>query len=426
MVKEGSLSPLLRRVSRFGLSTLRHRDFALLFTGTIVSHSGDLLQSMTQQWLVFQLTGSATKLAIVAACQLLPRLILGTVGGVIVDRVDRRRLLMVTQTTAMLQSVAFLALVLTGKLTYGSILVLTVILGVADTLNLTARHALIPLLVPPSELQAGIALNSAGLNLTQIIGPSLGGVLLALVGVSGCLAINAVSFLGILAALRAMRWRPDPHRAPHATRRSVGHELAEGFAYVRGKEALWVPVLIAYAVAALAMAYSRLMPVFATSVLHAGVREYGWLLAAPGLGALSASLWVASRGRRTGPRARLYRAVATIIFALCVFALSRHLAVSLAALAVVGGAQMVFRTTALAMVHEATEDSHRGRVLSIFLLDYGLWSFGTLWLGVLCDAHGASFAVLTGALSCLLVVSAVILLARRRRLARAAEIVAAR
>jgi predicted MFS family arabinose efflux permease len=376
---------------------------------------------MAQQWLVFQLTGSATKLAVVAACQLLPRLVLGTVGGVIVDRVDRRRLLFVTQTTAMLQSIAFLALVLTGKLTYGSILVLTVILGVADTLNLTARHALIPLLVPAAELQAGVALNSAGLNLTQIIGPSLGGVLLAVVGVPGCLAINAVSFLGILAALRAMRWRPARGLTADPARRGVRHELAEGFGYVRRREALWVPVLVAYAVAALAMAYSRLMPVFATTVLHAGVREYGWLLAAPGLGAFVASLWVASRGRRAGARQRLYRAVGIIVAALCVFALSHHILVSLAALAVVGGAQMTFRTTALALVHEATEDSHRGRVLSIFLLDYGLWSFGTLWLGVLCDAHGPAFAVLTGALSCLVVVSAVIVLARHRRRLDAAE-----
>ncbi len=391
----------------------------------MVSHSGDLLQSMAQSWLVFQLTGSATKLAVVAACQLLPRLVLGAVGGVIVDRVDRRRLLFVTQTTAMLQSIAFLALVLTGKLTYGNILVLTVILGVADTLNLTARHALIPLLVPPSELQAGIALNSAGMNLTQIIGPSLGGVLLSLVGVSGCLAINAVSFLGILAALRAMRWRPAPLPIDRPSRGGVRGELAEGFGYVRRKEALWVPVLIAYAVAALAMAYSRLMPVFATSVLHAGVREYGWLLAAPGLGALAASLWVASRGRRSGARRRLYRAVGSIIFALCVFALSRHLLISLAALAIVGAAQMVFRTTALALLHEATEDSHRGRVVSIFLLDYGLWSFGTLWLGVLCDAHGPTFAVLTGALSCLVVVGAVVLFARHRRHVAAAASTAA-
>lgn len=367
---------------------------------------------MAQSWLVFQLTGSAAKLGLCGFCQLLPRLVFGTVGGVIVDRVDRRRLLLVTQTAAMLQSILFWALVVTHRITFGEILALTVVLGVADTLNLTARHTLIPSLVPPSELQAGVALNSAGMNITQVVGPSLGGVLLGVVGVSGCLALNAVSFLGILGALVAMRWRPRPGLQQ---RRAVRDELAEGIRYVRGRDALWVPILIAYAVAALAMAYSRLLPVFATDVLHAGVREYGWLLAAPGLGALVASLVVAARGRRANALRRVYLAVFALVAGLCLFAVSNVLSISLAALAVVGAAQMVFRTTALASCHEAVEDSHRGRVISIFLLDYGLWSFGTLWLGVLCDAHGPAFAVLTGALSCLVVTAGIAVVARARR-----------
>ena len=366
---------------------------------------------MAQSWLVFQLTGSAAKLGLTGFCQLVPRLVLGAVGGVLVDRFDRRRLLLVTQTAAMLQSILFWALVVTHRITFGEILCLTLVLGVADTLNLTARHALIPALVPPAELQAGVALNSAGMNLTQVIGPSLGGVLLGIVGVSGCLALNAVSFLGILGALFAMRWRP---RAGDRIRRPVRDELAEGIRYVRSREALWVPILIAYGVAALAMAYSRLLPVFATDVLHAGVRGYGWLLAAPGVGALCASLAVAARGRRPGARRRLYLAVATLVTGLSIFALSGVMWVSLAALTAVGAAQMVFRTTALASVHEAVEDSHRGRVISIFLLDYGLWSFGTLWLGLLCDTHGPSFAVLTGALSCLVVTATIAVVARTR------------
>ncbi len=409
--KGGALSPLAS-ARRLGLSALRHRDFALLFSGTIVSHSGDLLQSMAQSWLVFQLTGSAAKLGLVGFCQLLPRLVLGAVGGVVVDRVDRRRLLLVTQAAAMLQSILFWFLVVTHRITFGEIIGLTFVLGIADTLNLTARHALIPALVPPAELQAGVALNAAGMNLTQVIGPSLGGVLLGLVGVSGCLALNAVSFLAILGALLAMKWRPRPG---DRQRRAVADELAEGIRYVRRKDALWVPILVAYAVAAFAMAYSRLLPVFATDVLHAGVREYGWLLAAPGLGALCASLAVAARGRRPGARRRLFLAVATLVTGLCIFAVSHVLSVSLVALTAVGAAQMVFRTTALASCHEAVEDSHRGRVIGIFLLDYGLWSFGTLWLGVLCETHGPTFAVLTGALSCLVVTVVVGVVARVRR-----------
>ncbi|HEX8954104.1 MAG TPA: hypothetical protein VF945_19750, partial [Polyangia bacterium] len=116
-------------------------------------------------------------------------------------------------------------------------------------------------------------------------------------------------------------------------------------------------------------------------------------------------------------RRRLYLSVATLVTGLCIFAVSHLLVVSLAALSVVGAAQMVFRTTALASVHEAVEDSHRGRVISIFLLDYGLWSFGTLWLGILCQAHGPTFAVLTGALSCLVVTAGIAVVARARRAA---------
>ncbi len=413
LVQKGgaSLSPLAAS-RRLGLSALRHRDFALLFSGTIVSRSGDILQSMAQAWLVFELTGSAAKLGLCGFCQLLPRFVLGAVGGVIVDRVDQRRLLLVTQSAAMLQSILFWALVVTHHITFGEILGLTLILGTADTLNLTARHTLVPALVPPSEMQSGIALYAAGMNLTQVIGPSLGGVLLGLVGVSGCLAINAVSFLGILGALVAMRWRPRPG---DRRRRSVRDELAEGIHYVRGRDALWVPILVAYGVAALAMAYSRLLPVFATDVLHAGVRAYGWLLAAPGLGAMCASLAIAARGRRPGAHRRLFLAVAALVTGLCIFALSKALLLSLAALTIVGAGQMVFRTTALACCHEAVEDSHRGRVISIFLLDYGLWSFGTLWLGILCETHGPRFAVLTGALSCLVVTAAIAVFARSRR-----------
>jgi MFS family permease len=389
---------------------LRHRDFSLLFGGTIVSHSGDLLQSMAQSWLVFQLTGSALKLGFLGFCQLVPRLLFGTLGGVIVDRVDRRRLLLVTQSLAMLQSIVFLFLVATGRITYAQIVALTLLLGVVDTLNLTARHAFIPLLVPANELQAGVAVNSAGMNLTQVIGPSLGGLLLGLVGVSGCLAINAVSFLGILGAIAAMRWRPS---AVLRQRRGVGHEWSEGIRYVRARSALWVPIAVAYGVAAFAMAYTRILPVFATDMLHAGVHAYGWMLAAPGLGALGASLWVASRSRGRARR-RMFIAVAVVVAAMCCFAESHRLWLSLVALVIVGAAQMTFRTTALALTHHATDDAHRGRVMSIFLLDYGLWSFGTLWLGFLCDARGPSFAVLTGALTTLTVTIAVAVTARLR------------
>jgi predicted MFS family arabinose efflux permease len=391
---------------------LRNRDFALLFSGTLVSHTGDLLQSMAQAWLVFQLTHSSLKLAWLGFCQLLPRLLFAAVGGVIVDRFDRRRLLIWTQAAAMVQSVLLFALVATGTVTYWHLLVLAVVLGTSDTLHLTARHALIPHLVPTSQVQAAVAMNAAGMNLTQVLGPSLGGLLLGLVGVAGCLLINALSFVAILAALFFMRWRPGAsERSDEIT---IGRDLREGIRYVRAREQLWVPILVAYGIAALAMPYSRLLPLFATDVLKGAERTYGLLLAAPGAGAIVASLAIARR-ERAGSRRLLYRSTLALVIALAVFAGSRSLPLSLVALALVGCAQMTFRTTAIASLHEGTDDAHRGRVIALFLIDYGLWSFGVLWLGLLSDRLGPRLAVAIGAGSCLCATAAVTWVCSRRR-----------
>jgi predicted MFS family arabinose efflux permease len=240
--------------------------------------------------------------------------------------------------------------------------------------------------------------------------------MIGLVGVAGCLAVNAVSFVGILVALFLMRFRrlAPPERGEGGLR----DELTAGFRYVGARSNLWVPVAISYGVAGLAMAFTRLLPVFATDVLHGSARAYGALMASPGVGAVAASLWIASRGRRKG-RTILYAAVATLVTSLCVFALSRHMWLSLLMLAIVGGAQMVFRTSALATIHHYTDDRYRGRVLSIFLLDYGLWSFGTLWLGFLADARGPSFATLVGAIACLGCTAMVATVSRLPRFARA-------
>jgi predicted MFS family arabinose efflux permease len=385
-----------------------------LFSGTVVSHTGDLLQAMAQSWLVFQLTHSAVKLGWLGFCQLLPRLLFAGLGGVIVDRFDRRRLLIWTQTAAMVQSIALFLLVATGKVQYWHIIVLSLMLGTSDTLHLTARHALIPLLVPEATVQQAVAINAAGMNFTQVLGPSLGGVLLGLVGVSGCLAINAVSFVAILLALFAMKWRPGPRPAT-ADDPDVLADFKEGVRYVRARQQLWVPVALAWGIASLAMAYSRLLPLFASDVLGGGERVYGFLLAAPGVGAVIASLAIARRGRRPGAGRLLYQSTLVLVAALLCFALSRSLWMSLAGLAVVGGAQMVFRTTAIASLHTATDDAHRGRVVALFLIDYGLWSVGVLWLGLLAELAGPRIAVSFGALSCLCATGVTYLVSRRAR-----------
>jgi len=186
------------------LSSLRHRNFRLLFFGTSLSHVGDFIQAMAQSWLVWTMTGSPFLLGVVGFCQALPRLLLGAVGGAIVDRVERRRLLLSTQILAMLQAFIFWALVYFEEIQFWHVTILVLFLGTVNTINQTARHSLINSLVPRDDLMNAIALNSSMANLAKIAGPSLGGVLISVIGVAGCLFVNAVSFLAIIITLIVM------------------------------------------------------------------------------------------------------------------------------------------------------------------------------------------------------------------------------
>ena len=176
------------------LSSLRHRDFRLLFLGTSLSHVGDFIQVMAQSWLVWTMTSSPFLLGVVGFCQAVPRLLLGAIGGAIVDRMEPRRLLVSTQILAMLQAFVFWALVYLEAIQFWHIITLVLFLGTVNSVNQTARYSLINNLVPRDDLMNAIALNSSVSNLAKILGPSLGGVLISIIGVAGCLFVNAVSF----------------------------------------------------------------------------------------------------------------------------------------------------------------------------------------------------------------------------------------
>ena len=186
------------------LSSLKHRNFRLLFCGTSLSHVGDFIQAMAQSWLVWQMTKSPFLLGVVGFAQALPRLLLGAIGGAIVDRVERRRLLLCTQFLAMAQAMVFWVVVQFAWVEFWHVLVLVLFLGMVNSLNQTARHSLINNIVPRADLMNAIALNSSLANLAKIIGPSLGGVLIGVIGIAGCLLVNAISFFAIIVTLVVM------------------------------------------------------------------------------------------------------------------------------------------------------------------------------------------------------------------------------
>lgn len=401
------------------LSSLRHRDFRLLFFGTSLSHVGDFIQVMAQSWLVWTMTGSPFLLGVIGFSQALPRLLFGAIGGAIVDRVERRRLLLSTQILAMLQALVFWALVYFEAVQFWHVMVLVLFLGTVNTINQTARHSLINGLVPRDDLMNAIALNSSMANLAKIAGPSLGGVLISVIGVAGCLLVNAVSFLAIIVTLLVMVFPAGKSKVQDDA--AFWQEVREGYHFLRGQPRLFAVILLTYSVALVGTPYSRFLPVFATDVLFAGPSTFGLLLAAPGIGAVIAGLGIASLGRL---RRRLhFVAMSVYAFALflILFSFCRSLPFSMLFLVLVGASNIAFRAVANSIVQMETPPEFLGRMLSLFFMDKGMWSFGTLFIGSIAHGVGTPNAIAISGVCCALAASVLLYQQRQARAGRSAE-----
>lgn len=374
---------------------LKHRNFRLLWIGFVTSQVGDIVQMIAQSWLATELTHSAALVGRLAAVQAAPRLLLGLFGGVLVDRVDRRRLLVVTQSLAALQCAAFLALYLSHRITYGALLVLAFALGVLDALNLTARAALMPTLVPRPMIPRAVALQALGVNVTQLLGPSLGGLLSGWVHVEGCLVANLASFSALVLSLLAMKLPPrEPPAGPPA---SVGDSLREGGRYLRDNRGLLWSIGLAYLLGVLGMPLVRQLPLYAREVLGTTGSGYGYLAAASGVGALAASLLVTARSPAEKVPRNIVAAGLVFSAAVLAFAHTRHAYLAAACLVVFGGSQMAFRSAVMTRIQTAVPDHLRGRVVSVLAMDFALWSLGAAALGEAVDAFARAHASLPAA-----------------------------
>jgi MFS family permease len=401
------------------LSSLKHRNYRLLFFGTSLSHVGDFIQAMAQSWLVWTMTGSPFLLGLVGFCQALPRLLLGAVGGTIVDRVERRRLLLSTQMLAMVQAFVFWALVYFSRIEFWHVLVLVLFLGTVNTINQTARHSLINNLVPRDDLMNAIALNSSMANLAKIIGPSLGGVLISIIGIAGCLFLNAVSFLTIIATLIVMEFPQVKAKANDEA--PFWQEVSEGYRFLRGQRRLFSIILLTYGVALVGTPYSRFLPVFATDILHAGPTTFGLLLAAPGIGAVIAGLGIASFGRLRRRMHFVAMSVYAFSVSLVLFSFSRSLPLSILFLMLVGASNIAIRAVANTVVQMETPPDLLGRMLSLYFMDKGLWSFGTLFIGSIAHVVGTPRAIAISGAACSLAATALLYQQRQARESQPAE-----
>jgi len=375
------------------------------------------MQNVAQSWLVWELTRSPLAIGIVAFFDSMPRLLVGALGGAIADRFDRRRVLMITQTLAMIQAIIFWLAVWCQVIAFWHIAVLSFFLGVVNTINQTARQSLVNSLVPREDLLNAIGLQSSVFNFSKILGPTTGGIIIAYIGIADCFLVNALSFLALIVNLQMMELPPWERKKD---RQSIGADIREGFLYVRGSRRILHIISISYVMAMFGAPYNRFLPIFATNILHVGPTGFGVLMSAPGFGATLAALTLASvKKMRVGIR---WICVAVLGFALslALFAFSHFFVLSLLFLAGVGFCQIAERALSNTAIQLETPPNLLGRVLSLFFMDRGLWSLGSVFMGFSASAIGVSWTFAICAIMCTLAASSLLAANARRRAQRVA------
>jgi MFS family permease len=380
---------------------LRHRNFRLFFGGQTVSLVGSWITRVATSWLVYRLTGSALLLGVVGFCGQLPTLLVAPVAGVYVDRWDRHRVLIVTQALSLVQSFALGILAITHRITVPEVLGLQVCQGLINAFDTPARQAFVSEMVEDrADLPNAIALNSSMVNGSRIIGPSIGGVIIAAVGEGWCFMLDAISYLAVIASLLAMQVTPRARRTRDAP---VFEELAVGFRYVTSSVPIRTVLLLLALVSTMGMPYTTLMPVIAQQTLHGGPHTLGLLISASGVGALAGALYLASRRTVVG----LGRVIpaATIVFGLSVIAFSLTRSVWLAALVLplVGAGFMIELASTNTLVQTLVDEDLRGRVMAFYTMAFfGTAPLGSLLSGVLAERIGAGPTVAAGGAACVL------------------------
>ena len=380
-----------------GFTAVRHRNFRLYWIGQIVSLVGTWMQKVSQPWLVLLLGGSYIQLGIVVALQFLPSLLLAPLGGVLADRVDKRRLLMVTQSIAALQALVLFGLTVTNVVEIWHIMVLALALGFVNALDMPVRQSFAAELVPREELMNAITLNSASFNLARVVGPAVAGITLAIFGPAFNFAINAVSYLGVLIALRRMDPTAMQPIARPVETPSIRSSLSEGIRYaLRTPNVLWPLVLLA-GVGTFGMNFQTLLPLFARYTLHLDADGFGALFAAMGVGSLIGSLTLAFIGSRRPLVWMILGGASSFVLFELLLGLSRSLFAAFIVIVFVGFSSMLMVNTINVTVQRNVPDALRGRVMALYVTVFaGSTPIGGLIAGGVAQAWGPPAGFLVG------------------------------
>lgn len=391
-------------------TSLRQRNFRLFWFGQMISLMGTSMQSIGQAWLVLQLTHSGWQLGLVGALQALPVLLFSIFGGVFADRWPKRRVLLVIQAAAMIQALLLWGLIASGTIQLWHIYVLAMLLGFMNSLYLPASRAFVVEMVGREDLPNAVALNFSLSTLARIVGPGIGGIIIAASSVTMLFLLNALSFLPVIVGLALIEGDAlhvqalQPESA--GERQNTWQRLHEGLEYVWKTPAVLLVILVVGLVLLFGSNFNVVLPLFATDVLHVGATGFGFLSTAIGVGSLLSAVWLAWSNQRPTIRSVL---IGMLVFGLLevVFAVSRIYILSLVLIASVGFTEAAFATQALTTLQTVAPNHLHGRVMSVQVLFFdGSLPLGYLLMGWLSGLFGAPMAMLTGAVLSLVVVGA--------------------
>ena len=376
------------------LASLRHRNYRLYWTGLLVAIMGWQVLTFTQLWLVYELTNSTVYVGLVGGINGACNICLSIFGGVFADRLDRRRLLLLTQSLMATLSLVLAILTVTGAINVWHVLIIAGLTGATAAFDSPARQALIPHLIDDRrDLSNAVALSSSVWSAARIIGPAIGGVLITTTGPAMCFFVTAFGYSAMVLSLRYLRL--DPAAAKPVRLRMLS-EIKEGWAYVLRNRVFLVLIGMTFFNSLLGLSYVYLLPVFAKDILHVDSSGYGLLMTVSGVGAVCGTIAVASMSGR-GNRGKTL-ILGSVVFGalLAAFAFSRSYTFSLSALALAGFFNSLYMTNVVTLLQTLVPDALRGRVMGIYSLTWSLMPLGGMQAGLVAEAIGTPLAVAIG------------------------------
>ncbi len=382
----------------------RHKDYRRFWYGQGISLSGTWMQMTAQAWLVYELTKSPFLLGLIGALEFTPVMLFSLFAGVYLDRHSKKKLILLTQSTAMVLAGILTLLVLTDTVKFWHIAAVSLLMGFVRTLDMPTRQSFMFELVGKNHLTSAIALNSVTFNLARIVGPAVGGILIAQFGIGFCFLFNTLSYMAVLISVYFIRPRVISDKP--AVRKAVLAEIKEGLKYIKGKVILYRPLIVLAVVSLFAINFNVFVPVFAKSVLGTGAQGFGLLLSSLGIGSIIGALTAASASDRLNRKMMIRYMPYALSFSMIAVGLSSGFYASAAFLIILGISNLLFFTSVNSTLQLNSDAQFRGRVMSVYTMVFGgVTPFGNLYAGAVTDKWGGRAGFVVSAVIVILLVA---------------------